>query len=147
MKSISNKTLSGIVTVIRTVRERDILLSLCAESLEKIPSKQDIAQACVGMSSEVEESINGFFADHPHRNFIVEAIHEIEILPVIHLTVAFLPREKAIQYWHAYCVEQLHSPCVLDISRDESIAAGALVDINGRMFRYVLADSIEGTEK
>jgi hypothetical protein len=73
----------------------------------------------------------------------MEFIDALEALPIIRLSVAIVPSEKALLQWHKLCREKLDSPCVLEVTKDQSVAAGAVIELKGRIFRYTLADVIE----
>lgn len=143
MKSLSDAPLSQILSHIRSVRERDMVVSLLVESLERIPSKTVIAQALVAEGVQLEAPLSAFFSDHPTEATIQKGIEDLEGIPVVRLTIAFSPSGEALTRWHGLVAKALSAPCVLDITKDEEVAGGAVVDMKGKIFRSVMADGME----
>jgi len=141
--SVSNPFAREIIPELTTVKERDAVLSLCAVSLEKIPSEQMVAEVLGGSNLKLEQRVSAFFAGHPTRLSLQEGIRALERIPVVRLTIAFTPSDQAVVRWQKLCSDGLGISCVLEIMREQDIAAGARIDINGRLFRFVLGDEIE----
>lgn len=67
-----------------------------------------------------------------------ELERSLKALPVILLALAFNPTVSQIENLSLWFEKNFGKKVVLDISRDESILAGVVVGIKGRMWDYAL---------
>jgi len=127
-----------------TLDQRDSVLSLLSGSMEKTPSKSEMCAAVGDTGVLVQKSLLDFFSGHPSATVIEDAINHLEHMPVIRLTIAFPPSAEAVLRWKNQFCDTFGESCILDITKDEGLVGGAVVDMKGKVFRHVLADGMDG---
>ena len=143
MKSTDNQTIQDIVEAVHTASERDAVAGLCGQGLEKTPSKSMVLKALSGCNEDVVDMVCSLCEKKPDRTDILALIKALERIPVVRLTISFTPTDTAMSRWQQLLSDALKEQCILDITKDQTIAAGAEIEMKGRIFRYVLGDEIE----
>lgn len=143
MKSMDNAVFLPVLTHLVTASDRENVLSLLSSCMEKIPSKKEILAAVGDTEPKLLHGLLDFFSGHPSAQDIQDGIEHLEHMPVVRLTLAFLPSEGALVRWKHTISDEIGEPCVLDITKDEDVVAGAIIDMKGRLFRSVLVDEME----
>jgi len=108
-----------------------------------MPSRQTILHTCGGPGASLAKSAADFFAGRPGRDGLEDAIRAMDAVPVVRMTIAFSPSARALSTWQKDAARALSGPCILEVTVDEAVAAGAVIDMKGTLFRSVLADEID----
>lgn len=146
-----------LITSIKTTKdvddlslEIDILASTLFKS-EKI--SLDKAIAAVSFSTgkkimEIFEKNNLDINDRQETSDFFETLKDlIKKFKVIKLVMAFDPSLETIENIHEFVSENIGIGYVLDIEKDESVLAGAIVMFNGKYKDLTLRKSLEETFK
>lgn len=133
---------SDIVSTVRTVEdaeelEREIDLLLASLFRVNVNLKKQISQSVRGTTAlAIEASLkqaNMAKSDREGmREFFETLKKQVRDLPIAKLTLAFAPTQKTIATIFSWVTEQLGKGMILDITVDESIIGGAVVDCGGR---------------
>jgi len=143
MSSANNQLIQHVVEAVETIKDRDLVVELCAMELEQKKAKAVLADYGDNLNQKLNDAVCSFIDTKPDRASIFRLIKALETIKTIRLTVAFYPAHTAISQWHAMCQEMVHAPVSLMIIKDKTIAGGANIEMDGRLFRYSLGDEME----
>lgn len=77
------------------------------------------------------------------QKFINEFIEVLKNLPVLNLTIAFEPRSKSIDHFHAFITQNISKNILMNIEIDPSIVGGAQITFNGKYIDFSLKKLLE----
>ncbi|HVF69456.1 MAG TPA: F0F1 ATP synthase subunit delta [Xanthomonadales bacterium] len=77
------------------------------------------------------------------QSFFTQIQEQISTLPVIHLMLAFYPKDKTIRAIHDWFYDNYKKTVLLDITVDRTLIGGSVVSFKGRANDYSLKNRIE----
>jgi len=126
---------------IKTTEDRDAILNsidILSDSLYK--TKFDIRKDLTPAAYQFIQSQSG---GRITQSFLIETKQKLHDLPVISLTLSFVPDEKIIEKLSGWIKVNVTKETILDIEVDPQILGGAVVAFNGKYLDESLRKKME----
>lgn len=144
--------MNTVINKIVRLSERDNLLNFL-DQLEKIIYNQNIdvktfieKNAPFHISGEIIGFL-GYVVDVRDTDLfsvrIKELKNDLKALPVIRLTISFEPGNAFVDYLAHLFRNEFGNPVIFDFIKDESILAGAIIEGESRIGKYLLSEYFE----
>jgi hypothetical protein len=142
-----------ILTVVRTVRERDTTREQCEGFLKLLYTNQKGTlqtlltysfsdEMCAILLSMLKDA--GISEDYKMKiqNFIIALSEYLETLPILTLTLSFSPTKDTLLTFCDWARQNLDTRTLIAYHTDETLFAGAIVEFNGVYKEFSLREII-----
>ena len=141
----SSALTKNLIYYIYTKEEADEVVERLTAHLNSKFSFADTSDSFTNLRPEVTKLLNDTITKDmsiEQTKLLVEELKQSLKLPVIHITLSYIPQEKGIEKITAK-VRQLYGVCLLEFSYDNTLIGGAVIISGGRYHDYSIKRKLQ----